>query len=60
MKMRVAFLPILVLLAFGYSASVLDRTTEHGTQLVKLENVKAQVKSDLAKFTPSTTLVYNQ
>lgn len=60
MKLRLALLPLIVLAGFLYTASVLDRSTEHGTKKVTLQDIKAEAKKDLAKFTPSTVLVINE
>ena len=60
MKLRLAVLPLFVLAAFLYTASVADRTTEHGTKKVTLSDLKATAKNDLSKFKPSNVLVINQ
>lgn len=59
MKLRVAVLPLLVFLSFGYDVSVVDRVSEHGAVKLTKAAVVAEVKADLAKFKPSTVFVLN-
>ena len=60
MKLRVAVLPLIVFLAFGYSNTVLYRASDAGQTKLTVENVKVVVKADLAKFEPSNVVVYNK
>ncbi len=60
MKLYAAVLPLLVFLTFGYTNSVLLRTSDHGTKKLTVALVKAEVKADLAKFHPNNTVIINK
>ena len=60
MKLRVAVLPLIVFLAFGYATSVAHRASDAGQTKLTVELVKAEVKADLAKFKPDNTIAFNK